>query len=576
MLGGANPSALVKPTRIAVVLYVVVKQLYYMFALGERGDWLLCAATSLIVFAYTIAVTSKVARIGKRHVAWSVSLAVSLSGFITCAAVGGDGGAFTVVLIGSSLLCLAYADVLALLILMAATTASVALGFAFGFSVIALGAGIVDEILELAWIIIIYFMIFIVGKHGIGVLDGLNESLQSHAERLEKALDEAQTANSAKSDFLAQMSHEIRTPMNAVLGMTAIGKSATDMERKDYALGKIEDASQHLLGVINDILDMSKIEAKRFELFAYEFEFAKMIQRIVDIFGFRLGEKDQRLDVRIDEDIPPLLVGDEQRLAQVITNLLGNAVKFTPELGSIGLEADLVGEDGGVYTIRVAVSDTGIGISPEQQKLLFQSFQQAEAGMARKYGGTGLGLAISKNIVELMGGEIGVDSSLGKGSVFSFTFKAVRGAVTVGDSPKPRADEDHAGHGEFKGRRVLLVEDLDINREIVEAIVEPTMLELDCAVDGAQAVEMFYRAPGEYDLILMDVQMPEMDGYEATRRIRGLGVEGAETVPIVAMTANVFSEDIERCLESGMNGHLGKPIDIGEFFETLRRYLGGA
>jgi CheY-like chemotaxis protein/two-component sensor histidine kinase len=382
-------------------------------------------------------------------------------------------------------------------------------------------------------------------------------------------------ANDENTSALTQISHEVRTTMNAVLGMVAIGKNAADIERKDYALGKIEDASQRLLGVVGDIIDMSKIEARKFELFAYEFDFGKMIGHAVESIKFRIEEKDQRLDVRIDKAIPSLLVGDEQRLVQVLTNLLANAVKFTPELGTVGLEVDLLGEDGDECTLRVAVTDTGIGISPEQQKLLFRSFQQPEAGTVRKYGGTGLGLAISKNIVELMGGQIGVESDAGKGSVFSFTFKAVRGSGAA-VPPKGGADGKRAVPGEFKGRKVLLVEDLDINREIVEAIVEPTLLEMDYAVDGAQAVEMFYRAPGDYDMILMDVQMPEMDGFEATRRIRELGVEGCETIPIVAMTANVFSEDIDHCLKSGMNGHLGRPIDIGEFFETLRRYLGGA
>jgi CheY-like chemotaxis protein/two-component sensor histidine kinase len=372
---------------------------------------------------------------------------------------------------------------------------------------------------------------------------------------------------------LARISHEIRTTMNAVLGMAAIGKDATDLERKDYALGKIEEASQHLLSVFGDILDLSKIESSMFGLFAYEFDFRKTLQRIVDTAKVHADAKDQRLDVRIDDAIPRLLVGDEQRLAQVIAKLLGNAVEFTPELGTVGLEAVLLGEDSGGCMMRVSVTDTGIGIGPKQQKLLFRPPQQADAGAARKHDDTSLGLAISKRIVEMMGGQIGVESEIGKGSVFSFTFKAQRGAAETTDSLKPRADGDYAERGEFKGRKVLLVEDLDINREIVATLVEPTQLEMDWAVDGALAVEMFYRAPGDYDLILMDIQMPELDGYEATRKIRGLGVEGCETVPIVAMTANVFSEDIDRCLKAGMNGHLGKPLDIGEFFETLRKYL---
>jgi len=506
-----------------------------------------------------------------------------------------------------------------------------------------------------------------------------------------------------KSAFLANMSHEIRTPMNAIIGMITIGKTASNIERKDYCLMKIEEASNHLLGVINDILDMSKIEANKFELSPAEYDFEKMLQRAVNVVSFRVDEKKQKLSVHIDRSIPRTLIGDDQRLTQVITNLLGNAVKFTPELGSIILAARLVGEENGIYTLRISVSDTGIGITTEQQSKLFRSFEQAESSTTRKYGGTGLGLAISKSIVEMMGGAIGVQSEPGKGSTFTFTIQAQRGTekrqgllaegvnlsnvrilvidddtdilthfreiaqsfgiycdtVISGEEALALLQKNEIYHiyfvdwkmpgmdgiqltyelkkripaksvvimisaaewsavaeeakkagvdkflskplfpstiaevineclgtdkgqsenawsnitGIFAGRRILLVEDVEINREIVQTLLEPAQLEIDCAENGVEAVRMFNEDPDKYDMIFMDVQMPEMDGYEATRRIRAMDTPAAKTVPIVAMTANVFREDIERCLEAGMNSHIGKPLDFKDVLEKLNTYL---
>jgi len=527
------------------------------------------------------------------------------------------------------------------------------------------------------------------------------------------AREQAEQGNRSKSAFLANMSHEIRTPMNAIIGMTVIGKSAFDIARKDYCFEKIENASQHLLGVINDILDMSKIEANKFELSHIEFDFEKMLQRVVNIVAFRADEKRQRLTIHIDKSIPRSLIGDDQRLAQVITNLLGNAVKFTPENGFIRLETRFIGKEDDVYTIQIAVKDSGIGISPEQQQQLFRSFQQAESGTSRRYGGTGLGLVISKNIIELMGGNIELESEVGKGSSFSFTFKAKRGikkaqylsevgvnwgnikimvvdddqdiieyfkdiiqglgstcdtamsgeealaligmngmydiyfvdwkmpdmdGIRLAKEVKARAKspehtivimisaaewssvadeakkagvdkflskplfpsaiadaitesiglhhipikEVNATEEIFKGYKVLLAEDVEINREIVEALVQPTLLEIDSAENGIEAFTKYKNSPDSYNLILMDVQMPEMDGYEATRRIRQFeaqqqssGIDSVHSagIPIIAMTANVFREDIERCLNAGMNGHIGKPLDMEEFFAVLRKYL---
>jgi signal transduction histidine kinase len=396
---------------------------------------------------------------------------------------------------------------------------------------------------------------------------------------LKEALRKATVASKAKGEFLSNMSHEMRTPLNAIIGMTAIGKKSGDLKHKDYALDKIDNASTHLLGVINDVLDMSKIEANMLELSPVEYNFEKMLQKTIAVINFRLDEKKQKFKVYVDPAIPKTLIGDDQRLAQVITNLLGNAVKFTEEGGTITLDARFLEEKDKVCTIQIAVSDTGIGISAEQQEKLFRSFQQAESSTTRKFGGTGLGLAISKNIVEMMGGEIQIKSEPEKGSTFTFTVQAKRGIFKKQDLQAEDAmDESEEKmpldiNGLFAVHCILLVEDVEINREIVQALLEPTQLRIDCAENGIEAVRMFSEAPRASELIFMDVQMPEMDGYEATRQIRAIEGDLQGQIPIIAMTANVFREDIEKCLEAGMNNHVGKPLDFNEVLEKLRFYL---
>ena len=393
------------------------------------------------------------------------------------------------------------------------------------------------------------------------------------------AKERAESANVAKSLFLATMSHEMRTPLNAVLGMTTIGKTAVNKDRMIYCFSRIEDASQHLLGVINDVLDMSKIEAEKFELMPTDFSFEKMLKRVVNVVNFKIDEKKQRFMLSIDQNIPEKLFGDDQRLAQVIANLLGNAVKFTPEEGTICLDARLMDEKDDICTVRIDISDTGIGMTPEQQSRLFQPFQQAESDTTRKYGGTGLGLAITKSIIELMGGEICVESELGKGSTFSFTVQAKRSAERKAGAAAAESNEETALTSApesmeiYAGRKILLAEDVEINREIVISLLEPTGLAIDCAKNGSECVRMFNAAPEEYEMIFMDVQMPEMDGYEATRRIRSRDIHHAKRIPIIAMTANVFKEDVEKCFEAGMNGHIGKPINLEEVFRQLKQHL---
>lgn len=526
-------------------------------------------------------------------------------------------------------------------------------------------------------------------------------------KELVAAKELAERSSMAKGEFLSRMSHEMRTPLNAIIGMTSIAKSSNELEKKVYCLQKIEDASNHLLGVINDILDMSKIEANKFELSSEEFVFEKMLMRVVNVVNYRIDEKEQNFIINVDKDVPYALIADEQRLAQVMTNLLANAVKFTPEKGLISLFARKVAEEDDICTLEVEISDTGIGISPEQQAKLFTSFEQADGSISRKFGGTGLGLAISRSIIELMGGEIWVRSEVGQGSTFGFTIQARKGSdgrqhllspgvdweslrvLAVDDAPEVReyflnlassvglscevaatgfeaikrieengenpfnivfADwkmpgmdgieltrhikgnfdtkvvvimisayewdviekdaraagvdrfipkplfssvivdcinaclspskwsreekDSRIGEGAFIGRRILLAEDIEINREIVLSLLQHTGLEIDCAENGADACRMMFDNPDAYDMIFMDIHMPEVDGYEATRRIRAHEHPRARALPIVAMTANVFREDIEKCLACGMDDHIGKPVDLHEIYEKLKRHLG--
>ena len=403
-----------------------------------------------------------------------------------------------------------------------------------------------------------------------------------------KQLLEAKAASEAKSAFLSNVSHEIRTPLNAIVGMTTIGLSASDPERMKNCFTRIEDATKHLLRVINDVLDMAKIEDGKFELSSEEFDFEDMLQRVINIVKINANEKKQALVLNIDGNMPKNFVGDDQRLAQVVTNLIGNAVKFTPENGSIEVDSQFLGEEDGVCTIQIDVKDSGIGVSPEQQAKLFESFQQADSSTARKFGGTGLGLTISRNIVEMMGGRIWIESELGKGATFSFSVQLKKSAGVSKESALDSGEKaneypvDELGEAGnvaqtpadiFQGRRILLADDVEINREIVQILLEPTMLEVDCVENGIEAVKMFSESPEKYDMILMDVQMPEMDGYEATRTIRALDIPKARSVPIIALTANVLKEDVEKCIESGMDDHLGKPLDYDDVIRQLRRYL---
>ena len=393
---------------------------------------------------------------------------------------------------------------------------------------------------------------------------------------LMRSREEALAASKAKSFFLSNMSHEIRTPINAIIGMTSIGKNEKSLERKNYAFEKVESASTHLLGVINDILDISKIESGKMELSHIAFDFNKMLDRVMSVIAIRIKDQRQRFSVEIDPRIPERLLGDDQRLAQVITNLLSNAVKFTPVGGSITFSVTLISVGNHRCEIQVCVKDSGIGMSKEEQAKLFNIFQQADVGTARKYGGSGLGLVISKRILEMMGGTIWVDSEKGKGSCFFFTASfEIPKYVEPGESSEQIAvlEPNEEKESDFSGKTILLADDVDINLEITIALLESTNVTIDTAKNGKEAFDAFVSDPERYDLILMDVQMPGIDGLQATKMIRALDIPQAATIPIIAMTANVFKEDIMKCVEAGMNHHLGKPIVMEDVLMVLSRYL---
>ncbi len=376
------------------------------------------------------------------------------------------------------------------------------------------------------------------------------------------------SANRAKSDFLSRMSHEIRTPMNAIIGMTYIAQTHIDnAEKVAEDLSKISQSSHYLLGLINDILDMSRIESGKLTLESAVFDLNDMIENITTLIGAQAQTKDITFHTDISLSCP-YVTGDSLHLNQVLINLLGNAIKFTPERGSVKLIIHQE-PDGQIF---FSVRDTGIGVSPQNQSRIFQSFEQAEGSTTRKYGGTGLGLAISSRLVQLMGGSLSLNSEPGKGSDFYFTI-TLPIDMQQGQSIRQTKPGTHT-ISSAKGLHILLVEDNDLNIEIAQTILETAGAVVDLAHNGQEAVDIFLTSPPDlYDLILMDIQMPVMDGLEATRVIRRSDHPRAAAIPIIAMTANAFDEDMKKSVESGMNGHLSKPIDIDVFFQTISGFV---
>ena len=395
---------------------------------------------------------------------------------------------------------------------------------------------------------------------------------------LERAMRDAKLASEHKGEFLARMSHEIRTPMNAIIGLTGIIQKRLEgapqnsplIEEVEGHIDHIESSSQHLLGLLNDILDISKIEAGKIELSDEPMKLSRLANTVNGIIKPRCNEKSIIYRAISDNFDSVVFQSDSLRLRQVLINLLGNAVKFTPENGSIEFQMKKVDERPGRMLIEFAVRDTGIGISQEAIATIFEPFEQESRKVSHKYGGTGLGLSISRSIVQLFGGDIAVKSELGHGSEFSFSIwlqesdVALPDNVTVSDAT-----------GRFRGKKMLLVDDVDINRVIVTSMLEDTGIAIDEAEDGLQAIKMFdASAEFEYDIILMDIQMPHMDGYEASQAIRAMDRPDARTVPIVALTANAFKEDVDKALKYKMDTHVSKPVEIEALLEVLFRFLG--
>lgn len=530
--------------------------------------------------------------------------------------------------------------------------------------------------------------------------------LNRTAETLTESNEQAQKANEYKSAFLSRMSHEIRTPLNAIIGMTYMAKKAKDNTAVNDALNKIITSSAHLLGIINDILDMSKIEAGKFELMDDEFSLETLLMNVCTVAAVKTDKKEQNLLVGIESDMPSRFIGDSLRLSQVLTNIVDNASKFTPLKGSIKLSASCVEKNNLFALVRFEIEDTGIGLTQEQIGRLFTPFEQADGSTSRQFGGTGLGLSICDKIAKLMDGGISVESEFGKGSRFIVTVKlknsakvesamldhsidlrsarmlvvdATKGVreffsnlfsyldisvataantemamallresrceapftivfldwntaedagvdfvkfvkdefgrqvvvVLVSSAkfaevkeragaagvnrflPKPvfpssvinlinevlgapeaAAQRENSSETDFSGKSILLAEDVDINREIVFAYLENSGLRIDVAENGVEAVEKYLAVDGKYDAVLMDIHMPLMDGYTAAKRIRAEEEKrGWPHGPIIAMTANVFKEDIQHCLEAGMDDHLAKPMSVESLLEMLLKYL---
>ena len=421
----------------------------------------------------------------------------------------------------------------------------------------------------------------------ISVLKSITRHIREN-EQLESELRAAEESNRAKTKFLSHMSHEIRTPMNAIIGMNMIALKNPDLppETREQ-LEKIDVSAQHMLSLINDILDISRIESGTVELKNEEFRFKDLIDQVSEIIRGQCAEKGLKYECLMQCLTEERCIGDPMKLKQILINILGNSVKFTPEGGSVILTVQADAAEDNRCPVSFFIKDTGEGIDKEYLPMIFDAFSQEDSSATNKYGGTGLGMAITKSLVDLMGGQISVESEKGVGTTFrvDIGLEVLSGHVegtneqqAAGQKAVSSGTPDTAEDGviSLEGRRVLFAEDVELNAEILADFLEMEDIVSDWAPNGKAAVELFAASePGSYDAILMDLRMPEMDGLTATKEIRKLDREDAGTIPIIALTANAFEEDMHQSIEAGMNAHLSKPIDCDMLYEELRRQLAG-
>ena len=420
-------------------------------------------------------------------------------------------------------------------------------------------------------VVVLIIAVFAKRKHTAESLNKiLEETVKQRTAELEHQSISAQEASKAKSDFLARMSHEIRTPLNAVIGLSQIAKQASTPGTRAYsATNDAISASMHLLGILNEVLDMTKIEAGKLLLAVESFPLKEAMYEVICIIDKECVEKNLTFEHNIDGLAAIMVDGDKMHIKQVLINLLGNAAKFTPAGGTIGLRVDCLFPCGNKTAQAVfVVYDNGIGIPEDQLEKIYLAFEQASASIATCFGGLGLGLSISQKLVSMMGGTITVKSQVSVGSTFTFTL-----ALPIMDA-SPEQDENKPESLNLSGKRILLAEDVEINRVILIECMGETNVQIDEAEDGLIACTMFEQSPhGYYDLILMDMQMPNMDGCSATEKIRALDRPDAKTIPIIAVTANAFQDDIDRVMKAGMNRHLPKPINFGQLMSTIKEIL---